>query len=391
MRATKELVTSLYPIVKNSMDKNLSKFKKCVGTFIERRSKELYDICPCDRIYFSSQDSDEFFKAMSIEPTAITKILENTYYYKIPNFNPKAAKDEFTCTMLMVIRYLYLKKQTKELELATTYLAFSGKFYPSIHYGSFPKVQPSEHRYVMEYVVNNQLSNKFDLKREGSVFGAVRSICLTWLKSYESRLKDCDDEDAVYLIQQLHNRIKSFMKNIASIYYKTYADKDHYLTYDSDSLEDDSYRLADNDSLKIERIVDNTMQYINNSGVDYKICRVSSDTNVKVDEVKSIVETILMDKENIPEVKELITLLVSDYFVNSKTKDVRDIDFITYSIKPKPNAKEASIIREKEIIEKWLSESSPSYRKRRSRQATKSSYYKSLFTYFTLIIHNNNK
>ena len=51
------------------------------------------------------------------------------------------------------------------------YLSFSGKFYPSIHYGLFPKFPPSEYRHIMEYVVNNKLNNKYDLKREGSVFG----------------------------------------------------------------------------------------------------------------------------------------------------------------------------------------------------------------------------
>ena len=137
----------------------------------------------------------------------------------------------------------------KELELATIYLSFSGKFYPSIHYSSFPKVEPNQYRHIMEYVVNNKLTNKFDLKIHGSVLGAVKSIGLTWINSYEDLFKTSDDEDIVYLIQQLHNRIKSFMKNIATLYYETYDNKDSYLTYDSDNLDEDSYRLADNDSL----------------------------------------------------------------------------------------------------------------------------------------------
>ena len=47
----------------------------------------------------------------------------------------------------------------KELDLALVNLAFSGKYYPSIWYRSFPTVAPQEH--IMEYVVNNKLSNKY--------------------------------------------------------------------------------------------------------------------------------------------------------------------------------------------------------------------------------------
>jgi hypothetical protein len=77
--------------------------------------------------------------------------------------------------------------------------------------------------------------------------------------------------------------------------------------------------------------------------------------------------------------------------VNSKDKDIKNIDFISTSITPKPNTKNTNILREKEIVEDWLNENSPSYRKRRSREATKSSYHKSVITYFTLCIYSANK
>lgn len=391
MKATKALVTGLYPIVSNSLSKNTNKFKQCVGKFVERRARELYDTCPCDRIYFGVEELKEFYAAMGFTASDVMQHLEKTYYYPIANFNPRAAKDEFTVAMIMVIRYFYLHKMEKETEIAATYLAFSGKFYPSIHSGSYPKFQPSEHRHVMEYVVNSELTNKFDLKREGSIFGAIRSICNTWLESYGDRLRDCDDEDIVYIVQQLHNRIKSFMKNIAEVYYKVYADKDHYLSFDSDSMDEENFRIADNDSLKAERIVEKTITAINSFKVDPKICEMASDSNVRTPEVHSIIETILNDNDNLPEVRELIQSIVIEYMVNSKDKDIRNIDFISSSITPKPNSKNPNILRQKEIVEEWLNEASPAYRKRRSREATKSSYHKSIITYFTLCIYNANK
>lgn len=391
MKGTSAIVNGVYPIVSKAMEKNLNKYKANIGKFLEARSKELYDIAPFDRIYFGSEDLKDFYNAVGFTEADIQQHINKTYYASIASFNPRCAKDPFTISIIMIIRYFYLKKMQKELELSCIYLAFSGSFYPSIHYGSFPKVQPSEYRHVMEYVVNNMLSQKFDLKREGSVIGAIKSICNTWLNSYGDRLKSSDDEDIVYLLQQLHNRIKSFMKNIATLYYDAYENKDNYLTYDSDSYDEDNYHLADNDSFKGERYVNNAMNYITTNGVNYKLCKMSSSSLVKTDEIKAIIESIQSDKNNIVLIRELLSIIVMEYLKESKTKDVTGIDFITFTIAAKPNTKNPNIIRQKEIIIKLLNENSPRYRERKNRIATDNAYQKCILTYYTLIVNLANK
>lgn len=385
------IVNKIYPIIAKAIERNHTKYKQVLNRFFEKRNKELYDTCPCDRIFFGKDDLDDFYKSLNIDVHQITEHLSKTYYYQMPNFNPRAAKDEFTVAVLMIIRYFFLKKNQKEMELATLYLAFSGKFYPSIHSGSFPMVLPSENRYIMDYVVNHKLTNKFDLKTEMTIINAIRSKCRTWLDTYDDKLKNCDDEDVVYLIQQLHNRIKSFMKNIAELYYETYKNKDAYFVYDSDNLSDENYHIADNDSLKIERIVEKTMSNLNGKSIDYNICKMSSDDNVHSDEIKNIIETILSDNSTIPIVKELIRNVVTQYFLESKTKNINDINFVSKSITPRPNSKDKAILRRREIIEKLLTENSTAYLRRKSRYATQSSYQKSLLSFFVLSIYYSNK
>lgn len=388
-KITNVIVKDIYPLIETALKKNQAKYKRNIQSFIEERSKELYDIAPYTRIYFGQKDIDNFFRAIGIRESQVKQCLTKTYYWNI-RFNPQAAKDPFTVAMIMVIRYYILKGDRKNAEISAIYLAFSGKFYPSIHYSKFPVVQPIEYKHVMDYVVNNMLTQKFDLKREGSVFGAIRSICITWLNTYEDLFKDPDDEDIADLIQQLHGRIKSFMGNIASLYYKAYEDG-NYISYDSDSENDDNYRIADTDSLRAERIVENTMAAINNNNVDIKLCSMASDQNVKVAEVQSIIESIQSEPANIPIIKELLRIIVNEYFVNSTVKDVNSLEFVRVSIAAKPNTKNKNIIRQKEIIESWLDENSPQYRKRKSRLATKSSYYKSVLTYYVLLINKANK
>lgn len=395
MPTTSAIVKGIYPMVEKALNNSTirNRYKKNIADFINVRSKELYDIAPFTRIYWSNDDKDKFFKTMGFSENEVMSHIQKTYYWPIASFNPRCAKDAFSCAQLMCIRYFLKKNMKKELELSLIYMAFSGSFYPSIHYGSFPKVQPSEYRHVMEYVVNNELSQKFDLKREGSVIGAIKSISNTWVDAYKQRFNKCDDEDVVYLLQQLHNRIKSFMKNIATLYYKIYDDKDKYLAYDSDNADPDNFRIADNDSLKAERYVTNAMNYITTHSVNYKFCKMSADNQglVRTDEIKSIIESIQSERTNLQLIRELMTILIVEFMANSKTKEVTGIDFITFAIAAKPNTKNKNLIRQKEITEKLLCENSAAYMRRRSRPATENAYHKAITKYYTLVINQSNK
>lgn len=392
-KMTSAIKNELFPIVSKSLEKNMKKYKDALSRFVSNRTKELYDTAPCDRMIFTKVDADDMFNAVGITPEQVSTILKHTYYgdIQLSDFC-KAAKDELTILAITIVRYFVVNNKSKDAQLAALYLAFSGKFYPSIHYKSYPKVQPSEYRFVMDYVVNNVLTNKYDLKRTGSVIGAVTCIVDTWLDAYSSQFKNFADDDIVYIIQQLHSRMSAFMKNIAQEYYKAYENKDkEYMAYDSDSLSDDDYHIADSDSLRAEKIAERTISYMNTAGVDYKVCQMAADNNVRTPEIRSIIEGIVTDPDNLSDIQELIRLIITQYFAHSKTKDVTDIAFITFSIAPKPNSKDKDVLRQKEIVENWLNENAPAYRKRKTRPATRSSYYKSIYTYFTIMIHDANK
>lgn len=396
---THAIRTKLWPLVKEAMDKPSvrSNYKKIVNDFISSRTESLYDTVPCDRILCSEKEMDKLFDVLKISKKEIKNIIDETYYGKIEHFRPLSAKHEFTVTQLLVIRYYLLKanegkssstpKIDKDTDLALVHLEFSGKFYPSIHYGSYPII-PARH--IMEYVVNNKLSKKFDLTSYGSIFGAIKSVGDTWLQTYYKRMKDLSDEDVVYLIQQLHSRICSFTKNIASEYYETYEDKDSYIAYSSDSYEEDNYHLADNDTLKVSKCTEKTINNINSSGVDYRICKMCSTEDITPNECKAVMESIIGNRDNIATMKELISIMISLYFSTGE-RDLSDIKFITYTIAPKPNAKQKEIVRLKEIIEDWLCESGTAYMRRRSRIATRNAYERAVRMYFALVIHNSNR
>lgn len=387
---TKVVLTELYPKVEKSLQTNKNKWKKLMSDFFQSRASALYDIAPIDRMFFSKDDEDALYNTLKISKQEITDILQRTYYYNMQGFqsDQATAKDEHTVLSLTILRYFIIKNDQKDAELAMLYLSFSGKIYASAHFKSF-RITPENYRHVMEYAINN-MSNKYDIVKYGSVIGTVRSLGDTWIKSYKSRFKDYDDEDVVYLIQQLKSRISAFIKNIAKEYYRAF-DNREYITYDSDNVTSDEYHLADSDSLKLERVIDKSYSKLETTTTDFRLCKMCADSNVRTDELKSIIDSIMTNPENFKMVKELIRNICTYYFLEGKSKDVTSVEFISFSISPKPNSKNELYLRDREILEALLLKNSDKYKTRSKRAATKISYNNSLLKYFVFLIHEANK
>ena len=365
-----------------------TKYKQFMSKFVQKRQKELYSNMPSKQTYYSADDVKQWFACTGIDKSKIKQAIKGTYYFSIGNFNPSYAKDESTIALLCMVRFYKLNKMNNEYELALINMAFSGKFYPSIFYKRF-RFEPAE--YVMDYVINHMITNKFDIAKYGNVIGAVRSVTQTWGSAYDQRFEKFDDEDVTYLLQQLHNRIDSFIYNIAVLYYEAYNNKDSYITYDTDDVSEDNYHLADNDSFKINRIVENAIKEITTKNIDYISCKRASNGMVKFDELKAIIDSIISNNSNIALIKEYITLMVSLYFQESKFKDVRDISFISFSIKPVPNSHNKYVLRKKELIDLILINNAENFSRRRSRAATESAYYRAFNAYMALMVQKANK
>ncbi len=383
---TKAILKEIYPTVSAKLKTNSNKYKQCVGRFINTRADVLYANAPYTKMYFAEDDIADYYKSTGIDRKIVGAGINNTYYYPIKAFNPRYAKDDFVVSMICTIRHYLLAKDKKNLELSLIYLAASGKYYTSIFSRSFPNFDPAPH--VMEMVVTHECSNKFDIVREGNIIGTLRSIATTWLETYDDLFKRFTDADCVYLIQQLHNRIGSFMNNIAELYYKAVENGGAYITYDSDNVSEDSFRLAESDSFLLEKIVVATINRINNKGLDFRICKLAANTTVMVNELKGILDSVFNNSDSIPIIIELVTLIVANYFTytSDKKKTVQTADFITYTITPKPNTKDENLLRQKDVLVVLLMANSESFNRRRNRVATEQAYFKSILVYFALLI-----
>lgn len=382
------IVDEIYSIVESVAKNKLSSIKSCIERYIQKRHKSLYDYAPVDRIFFKKQDSDDFFKSIGINIKDISAILPKLYYWKDDEL--QACKDEFSLTLLMLIRYIIKEKPSDKslTELICMYLSFSGKFYASAHAKWFSQYVPK--REVMDYVVNYMLSQKFDLVQTRSVWGAIKNLTTTWLETYSEELKgDITDERISYVIHQLYNRIYAFLRNIAKPYYEAYENK-LYLNAESDDYDEENFRIANNNSTVAANITEAVMNYMTSNQVSLALCYNVSSSGVDPYEIKAIFENILNEKKRLADLRYVINILLVDYAAHYPgEKDLTGPKFIAYSITMKPNTKDENILRLKNIVLEWLNTSSRY--KRIKTQATKNNYYKAILSYIALTINLANK
>ena len=382
------IVDQIYPLVDKVAKNKLTSVKSCIEKFVHDRHEELYDYAPISRIYFKKQDSNNFFRSLGISEKDVTNILPNLYYFKSDEL--QACKDEFSLTCIMLLRYCLINKpkDTKFIELLYTYLSFSGKFYASCHCAWFRHYLPK--REIMDYVVNYMLTQKFDLVKTGSVWGAIRNLTSTWCDTYKDELcGEITDERIVYIIHQLHNRIYAFLRNIAKLYYEA-NEKKLYMNKESDDYSQDNYRIANNNSTIISNITENTMTYITSTQISLSLCYSASGAGVDPYEIKLIFEGIVANNDKLDELRTVINIMLTDFITKyPEEKDLTGTKFIANSITMKPNTKDKNILEEKNIILGWLS-SSERYRAIKT-PATKNNYYKAILIYIALTVNTASK
>ena len=89
-----------------------------------------------------------------------------------------------------------------------------------------------------------------------------------------------------------------------------------------------------NYSLKLEKTIDKALNRLESSTTDFRLCKMCSDSNVRTDELKSIIDSIMTNPENFVLVKELIRNICTYYFTNGKNKDVTNLEFLTIVFSP---------------------------------------------------------
>jgi hypothetical protein len=372
----------MYPIVKDNLNESSKKFIYYIQRYIDKNHDILFSK-NLNQLYWNrgnGEDSEIIYKSIGCDEDFINNIINESGQ---TNNNWKTYNKPWNWALVNIIKYYFDNKQEKELSLALLYLSFS--MYATLFYKYF-RFAPNEN--IMDYTVNN-LSNRYDLKKLGSLIKVLQKVSMGCHDKYKEYLLDKNfcDRYIIEYVMNLNTRLNNFIQEIKKEYEKN-RQSGNYINYDENSTDVENFHENDNLSYQIQNLSNKVTNKILTTGVNLEVCNKSANiAGVSMTEVKNAVEKII-DKET-EEIREMNTIILQQYLIvdNHPIESISSKNYIVYlnKIYTKSNTNDKGIIRMKELLDKWLNENCEKYR-RTERQATIISYRKSIFLYFGLSI-----
>ena len=374
---------NLYSHIKTNLSKNTKMILAGVAKFIDKNSENLFCTGIQKGIYFKQEDVNLLLNATDYTEDEVKKIAKGN---KLVNSTWKTLNDPFNLISFFAIRYAFLEEPKNEKLLKSLIMYLAVRHYAIRVNVQFPYT-PNPN--IMNYTINN-LSNKFKLKQTGNIFLALEDTVMVSHATYKDNLKQGCDEDFKTYISGMITRIANFVKNIAGEYYKNH-EKRNFINTETETYDDDNYNITENESSNIEKFATAATVEFCTKGIDTRIAKIASNlTETTFNDIMKAVNN-LRDLST-DEVKEFYKSLLRLYLTESghSEHEIRSTGFLVYfmDIYIKSNTKDDSIIKIKDLLNKWLMENSEKY-VRTNRMATKNSFRKAIYIYMILILQKS--
>ena len=383
--------TKLYPIVESVLSTSIGdrKFKDAVGKFIDRNNDKLKTPGPLYMIAFTDIDKAEFFNIFGISPDDVVKlVIEITSTINASDFKYLKQNPVFWL-FLCCIRYYTIKKDVKGVN--TALIIYSLSVYPSI-FNKYFKYEVSSPG-VMAYTIDS-LTDKFIIKKQNHIFGALTFSIQNSYKFLQSALIDGSDKECIRFIQRIRNDQNSMIKKISDQYYKNQAKGLSIGTALDTGAEGEIIDSYTNDTSEVESTTRGIILPLLENGVNMNFVEAAAKiSQISVSEVRFFMSKILIDEEFESIVKFIEAILfVWLYYEKKARREINSSDFLLWSLQlfRKTNSNDKNIVTIKETLNHWGDMSG--LHGKFTREASKIDYKKAFFFYFILAIqYYNNK
>lgn len=383
--------TKLYPIVESVLSTSIGdrKFKDAVGKFIDRNNDKLKTPGPLYMIAFTDIDKAEFFNIFGISPDDVVKlVIEITSTINASDFKYLKQNPVFWL-FLCCIRYYTIKKDVKGVN--TALIIYSLSVYPSI-FNKYFKYEVSSPG-VMAYTIDS-LTDKFIIKKQNHIFGALTFSIQNSYKFLQSALIDGSDKECIRFIQRIRNDQNSMIKKISDQYYKNQAKGLSIGTALDTGAEGEIIDSYTNDTSEVESTTRGIILPLLENGVNMNFVEAAAKiSQISVSEVRFFMSKILIDEEFESIVKFIEAILfVWLYYEKKARREINSSDFLLWSLQlfRKTNSNDKNIVTIKETLNHWGDMSG--LHGKFTREASRINYKKAFFFYFILAIqYYNNK
>ena len=380
----------IYPVIEKtfSTQVNIRKYVMLISNFFEKNTAKLTTPGPQFLIVFGDNDKDEFYKLFGMKKEEITDAMRiiikstgSSAEFKYLMNNP------FLSFLYYIIRYFTMHSNPKALN--ATLGLFAIDVYWSIFTKYFPNgvIEP-----VMNYTIDN-LTDKFIIKKSGTIFGALTESAKHSYEFHKSKIKVGNDPDCIAFLQRIRNDQNSMFRTLSGIYYENHK-KGNAIATRNDDYDPDNPILDDitSASTEIENTVNRVCMPMISNGVDIALAEAASmSANVSIKNLRIYLMKIFVN-ERLTEITQLVESMLFLY-INGEHKSVRDIRsshflYWTSALFKKTNSKDGNIVRINMILDKWGTETGI-YKAFKS-EGSKINYKRAIFTYIAMNIQKYN-
>ena len=355
LKDTTILRDRLYPKVEECLKVpgNVKKLKKIISDFVEKNTDKLTTPGPQYLIVFGDQDKDLYYKLFEMKKEEVLAAMKDVVKetgsksdFKYLLGNP------FLALLYYIIRYFTYHKDEKALNGCLSMFAID--VYWSIFTKYFPNgvLEP-----FMNYTIDN-LTDKFIIKKAGTIFAALTESARRSYGFHESKIKSGNDAECVSFMQRIRNDQNSMFRTLSQIYYKNYKEGNAIATrndnYDPSNPIIDDVRTS---STEIQSVVDKTCMPMITNGIDVVLAEAAARmSNISITNLRIYLTKIFVS-ERLTEITQLVESMIF-LFVNESRRSVREIKsqyFLYWSaaLFKKTNSKDGNIIRINAILDKW--------------------------------------
>ena len=376
-----ELSPLINPIVADN--KSNMQILRFIAKYIDKNNEILYASAPLYRLLFGDNERDYIFDLIGDNSKKkIEGLVDKT---DAINSAWQIVSDPFNLLVTNFIRIATIKKKE---DLKYNFIIFlTLSLYSSLHF-KYYKYLPNES--AMNYAINNNMSNKFLIKKYGVLYKALEHIAIKNHETYEADLIKGEDLNIKDYIMNLRTRLNNFMKIITDEYLKALKEK-KYLNTEEDSNDEENYRQTTNISVQIEGLIVKASNRFFSTELNEKYIRSSAKfANVHPQTLIGAIESI-KEKET-TRVNNLIGTILRVYLNNKNNpfESIASNRFIPYCIQvySKSNTKDEDILELKKILDYFLHNHCNRYSDT-EREATRVSYRKALYVYFLMHINES--
>lgn len=382
-------VERLYPKVEAvlSTPRGDAMFKRLVGSFIDKNGDRLKTPGPQYMIIFADNDKAEYFKLFNTSAQEITyMVVEITQKLNGSDFKLLRQNPVFWL-FVCVIRYYTLHKDQKGVN--TTLAIYALAAYPSIFQKYF-KYGVSDVG-AMEYTINT-LTNKYIIKKESHIFGALTYSIGQSYKFLKDSITDGPDAEFIRFIQRIRNDQNSMFKKICDQYTKNH-NAGLTLTTALDTGEDgqiiDSY---ENDTSQVEAAAQAIFLPMLTNGINLQyVTACSKMAGISFVDTRFFLSQILVNSQG-EKIKKFIEAIIFLWMYDNKKSraEINTSAFLTWAAElfRKTNSNDPNISNIKKTLNEW-GEMSGLHQKFQ-REASRINYKKAIFYYFILSIQYYN-